>query len=181
MKGKNHMVAGACTAGCLVVSAIVEGNAGIIPIVGMGAAAAFGSMFPDIDSRTSKLGKKMKIMSWLCSKVFGHRGFLHSPLFAALTYLICWMVFDKNNIPAEYSYIWGGFIAGMLMHFMCDMATKGGLPLLYPIARYRFGFGVLESGSKWEWVSLVLIMALAVGATVLLMLNGVWLSTLLPK
>jgi inner membrane protein len=180
MKGKNHMVAGACTAGCLVASAIFEGGVGIIPIVGMGAAAAFGSMFPDIDSRTSKLGKKMKITSWLCSKVFGHRGFLHSPLFAALVYLICWMVFDANNIPAQYCYIWGGFIAGMLMHFMCDMATKGGLPLLYPLARYRFGFGILESGSKWEWLSLVFIMVLAVGATILMIANGVWLSKLLP-
>ncbi len=179
MKGKNHIVAGVCTAGCLVASAVIEHEAGIIPIVGMAAAACFGSLFPDIDSRTSKLGKKMKIMSWLCSKVFGHRGFLHSPLFVALLYLIFWMVFDRNGIT-QYNYIWGGFLAGILMHFMCDMATKGGLPLLYPLARYRFGFGVLESGSKWEWISLVFIMALAIGATLLMALNGIFLSNLLP-
>lgn len=179
MKGSNHIIAGVCTAGCLTASAIIEQNAGIIPIVGMAGAACLGSLFPDIDSRTSKLGKKFKILSWLCSKVFGHRGFLHSPLFVALLYLIFWMVFDKNGIT-QYNYIWGGFLAGILIHFMCDMATKGGLPLLYPIARYRFGFGVLESGSKWEWISLAFIMALTVGVSILMIWNGVWFSKLLP-
>lgn len=179
MKGTNHFIAGVGTAVCLTASAIIEHKTGIIPIAGMAAAACLGSMFPDIDSRTSKLGKKMKITSWLCSKVFGHRGFLHSPLFVALTYLIFWIVFDKNNITA-YNYIWGGFIAGMLMHLMCDMATKGGLPLLYPWARYRFSFGVLQSGSKWEWISLLFILVLTAGLTVLMIANGIWLSNLLP-
>lgn len=179
MKGKNHLIAGVCTAGCLTASAIIEHEVGIIPIAGMAAAACFGSLFPDIDSRTSKLGKRMKFTSWLCSKVFGHRGFLHSPLFVALTYLVFWLVFDKCGIT-EYNYIWGGFIAGMLMHLMCDMATKGGLPLLYPWARYRFRFGVLESGSKWEWVSLTFIMVLTIGISVLMMWNHIWLSNLLP-
>ena len=179
MKGSNHLIAGVCTAGCLTASAIIENEAGILTIAGMAMAAGIGSLFPDIDSRTSKLGKRMKITSWLCSKVFGHRGFLHSPLFLAITYILCWTIFRTNNIM-EYNYIWGGFIAGMLMHLMCDITTKGGIPLLYPWARGRFSLGTLKSGSKWEFVSLFFIMALAIGITVLMIWNGVYLSLLLP-
>lgn len=179
MKGKNHLIAGICTAGCLVASTIIEHEVGVIPIAGMAVATCVGSLFPDIDSRTSKLGKKMKFTSWLCSKVFGHRGFLHSPLFIGLTYLVFWLVFNANNIM-EYNYIWGGFIAGMLMHLMCDITTKGGIPLLYPWARGKVSIGTLPSGSKWEFIPLFFIMALAVIITVVMVWNKIWLSTLLP-
>ncbi len=178
MKGTNHMIAGACTAGCLVTSAVLQQNVGIIPIAGMAVAAVVGSLFPDIDSRTSKLGKKMKIASFLASKFFGHRGFLHSPLFVVLTYLLCWVIFKYNGI-LEYSYIYGGFIAGMLMHLACDMTTKGGIPLLYPWDRGKFSIGTLASGSKWEFVSLIFVMVLAIGITALMVYNGIYLSNLL--
>lgn len=179
MKGKNHLIAGACTAACLTASAIIEHKVSIIPIAGMAAAACLGSLFPDIDSRTSKLGKKMKITSWLCSKVFGHRGFLHSPLFVALVYIVCWIIFSANDIM-EYNYIWGGFIAGMLMHLMCDMTTKGGIPVLYPWSRGKFSIGVLPSGSKWEFVSLFFIIGLTCLITAVMIWNGWHLSMLLP-
>lgn len=178
MKGTNHLIAGTCTAGCLVVSAVIQQEAGIIPIAGMGAAALVGSLFPDIDSRTSKLGKKMKIASWMASKFFGHRGFLHSPLFVGLAYLLCFVLFRHYNIT-EYSYIYGGFITGMLMHLACDMTTKGGIPLLYPWDKGKVSLGVLSSGSKWEWISLIFVVLLAVGATVLMLHNEIYLSALL--
>lgn len=179
MKGKNHLIAGVCAAGCLTTSVVIEQQTGLIPIAGMAVATCIGSLFPDIDSRTSKLGKKMKITSWLCSKVFGHRGFLHSPLFIVLVYLLCWTIFKHNNI-IQYNYIWGGFIVGMLTHLICDITTKGGVPLLYPWSRGKISLGVLSSGSKWEPVSLIFIMALIIGATVLMIWNGWYFSILMP-
>lgn len=178
MKGKNHAIAGCCTATCLVVSAVMQQTTDIVPIAGMAVAAVIGSLFPDIDSRTSKLGKKLKITSFLASKFFGHRGFLHSPLFAVIIYLLCWTQFKHHNIQ-EYSYIYGGFIAGMLMHLACDITTKGGIPLLYPWDKGKCSIGVLSSGSKWERISLFFIMILAIGLTCVMIYHKIYLSALL--
>lgn len=173
MKGSNHLIGGVATAGCIVTSALIENKVGLIPIAGMGIAAIIGSLFPDIDSRTSKLGKKLKLTSIIVSKCFGHRGFFHSPLFIALTYLGCWFAFNHYNIT-DYSYIYLGFAAGMLMHLACDATTKGGIPLLYPWSKGKFSIGVLKSGNKYEKVSLWFLIILAIGLTIVMIYNGIY-------
>ena len=173
------MIAGLCTAGCITASVIMEQQATIVPIVGMAAATVLGGMFPDIDIRTSKISKRMKLTSRIISSLFGHRGFLHSPLFIGLVYLICLTIFQNKDIM-QYSYIYVGFCAGFVMHLFCDMATKGGIPLLYPFYRKRFRFGVFESGHKFEWISLTFICVLTIALTGFLIWNGVYLGAIFP-
>ncbi len=181
MNGKHHSIAGLCTATCLTATEIAyhcpQNWHEVIPIAGMVVATYIGSLFPDIDTRTSKLGKKMKISSAIVSKLFGHRGFFHSPLFVAIAFLLCWRIFLWQNIM-DYSVIFLGFIAGMLTHLACDMATKGGLPLFYPYNRKRFSISVIESGSKWEWIPLTFICLLSIGLTVLSIVKGWTVSTI---
>lgn len=182
MKGKNHAIAGLCAGGCTVASIItaygIPGSGKTIAITaGTFAVAYLGSLFPDIDSRTSKMGKKLKITSKIVSSLFGHRGFFHSPLFAGLIYLLCRFLFERNGIT-EFSPIYIGFIAGMLMHLACDMATKGGLPLLYPYTRKRFSISILESGSKYEVIPLIFICMLAVGLTVFMLYKQIYITNL---
>lgn len=179
MKGNNHLVAGVAVAGCMVASAWLDEQHQILPIIGMAGAAVLGSLFPDIDSRTSKLGSKMRITSWLASKVFGHRGFLHSPMFVALIFLLCHVLFKHYEIT-QYNLIYYGFAGGMLMHLMCDIVTRGGIPLLYPFNRKKFSIGTMASGHKYEIISLILILLLTGVITYLMLQNHIYLSVICP-
>jgi inner membrane protein len=95
----------------------------------------------------------------------------------AIIWLLCKFLFEKYAITA-YSPIYLGFIAGMLMHLVCDMATKGGLPLFYPYNRKRFSISVMESGSKFEFIPLIFICVLCIGLTVLFVWKGWYLTVL---
>lgn len=174
MTGKHHLIAGTVTGACVATSAIVSGNVNYLLIAGTVATTMVGSLFPDIDSSTSKLGSKMKITSTIINKLFGHRGFLHSPLFIVFMMWLLNHIFTSNNIQT-YSLLWQGFAFGMMTHLLCDMMTKGGIPILYPFNRVKISFTFMKSGSKWEWIPLVIVCSLIVVATILLCNAGTFL------
>ena len=106
----------------------------LLVVMGVGA-------LPDIDHSKSKLGRKVKPVSWLLQTFLGHRGILHSifPILAAF------FVFSY------YGYLWVGvgFAVGYFSHLVGDAFTKSGVAFLYPISSKRIkGFirtgGVLE-------------------------------------
>ena len=98
MTGKHHLIAGTVTGACLATSAVVAGNANYLIVGGAVLTTMIGSLFPDIDSSTSKLGSKMKITSTIINKLFGHRGFLHSPLLCD---------FSSRNAESHFCVTWG--------------------------------------------------------------------------
>lgn len=174
MKGRNHLICGTVTGCCLMASTILSGEADY-GVTGMAVAATMvGSLFPDIDSRTSKLGSKMKITSTIANKLFGHRGFLHSPLFVLVALGILSIVFTKAEIK-EYSLIYYGFIIGMINHLFCDMLTKGGIPLFYPLSKWKFSILPMKSGSKWEFIPLFITCIIICVITGLFILGGTFL------
>lgn len=101
---------------------------------------AFFSIFPDIDSPHSKLGKKLSLLSWIISFVFGHRGFIHS-IWIPLTLSI---LFWYNGL----SYIAIAIFSGYLTHLFVDALTRGGIRFLWFGPRisgfFRTG-GILEA------------------------------------
>lgn len=178
MTGKHHSIAGLCAAACITTSVVASQDINIVPMLLLIGVTYVGGLFPDIDTKTSIISKKMKLTSKILSSLFGHRGFLHSPLFVFMMTLIGWLIFKHYNIM-DYFYIYLGFTVGMLMHLTCDMATKGGLPLMYPYTRKRFSISVLESGSKWEPITLTFICVLAAIVTGLCIFKGWYINCIL--
>lgn len=175
MTGKHHLIAGAVCGVCVGASAIIApGNTSYLIACGAVGTTMIGSLLPDIDSRTSKLGSKMKITSFLANKLFGHRGFLHSPLFIVFVMWLLNFIFTKNGIQ-DYSLLWQGLAFGMINHLMCDMMTKGGIPILYPFFKLKLSFTNMKSGSKWELIPLILVCILTVVATYVLCKNGTFI------
>jgi membrane-bound metal-dependent hydrolase YbcI (DUF457 family) len=75
----------------------------------------FGSLFPDIDSSKSIIGRKVKLVSYL----FKHRGFFHS-IFAMLLFgLLFYFLFSPS--------VGFAFVTGFLLHLMMDAISKEGL------------------------------------------------------
>ena len=97
MTGKHHIVSGTVVGLCFSASLLASGHMEI-GVVGAFATTVLGSMFPDIDTSTSKLGKRMKFTSKLMNMLFGHRGFLHSPIFVILSIILFHWLFKNNGI-----------------------------------------------------------------------------------
>ena len=79
----------------------------------------FGSLFPDIDSSTSLIGRHTPIVSFLVK----HRGIFHS-IFPLIIIVFGLIYFARVEIIIA-------FILGFFSHLILDMFTKQGLTL-YP-------------------------------------------------
>ena len=97
-----------------------------------------GSIFVDIDSWNSKIGKRF----WFLSCFLRHRGALHS-LVGALFFSLVVGVFS----------LWGGFgfFVGHVSHLVLDCFTKMGVNLFWPFV-FRVKGGVRSGG----WIEDVL-------------------------
>lgn len=90
MKGSEHLLfgigAGVLTAYCFHATIAAPG-----PVV---LSCVLGSLYPDIDLATSKLGHKVKPVAIAVNKLFGHRNFVHSPLNCALITALVYLLFS---------------------------------------------------------------------------------------
>lgn len=111
------------------------------------AGCILGSLFPDIDSPKSILSQHIPLLPKIINKVFGHRNFIHSPFFLALlSYGIIYFYPDAKH------FIYG-FILGFCSHLLLDMCNRAGIPIFYPISKYRFHFLDTKSGAKYEFIT----------------------------
>lgn len=146
MTGKSHILLGVATGIMLQRAEFDYYN---IFIVG---ATVIGSMAPDLDHGKSKISKKVPILSWFVSKVFGHRKFFHSPLIV----IILWLLLHS-------SFIGRAFVFGFIGHLVQDFLTRGGIPLLYPYKK-RFSLPLAKTGGFME--ILITIMMIVVLYTI---------------
>lgn len=105
--------------------------------------ALFGSIFVDIDSRRSNIGRKLWFLSW----IFKHRGIMHS-LFGCL---VLSLIVGAFNLWAGF-----GFFVGYVSHLVMDCFTKMGVRLFWPLSSRVRGF--VRSGSWVEDVIFVLLL-----------------------
>lgn len=138
MEGKTHIIGGAAFG--LAFAAYT----GHDPILATGAGA-LGGIIPDICHTGSKIGKKLPALSFIVSKVFGHRTFTHSLGFLVLT---AWLM---STLPIHSSIQWG-IIVGMFSHMLLDACTKNGIKFLYPLPiNFRSPLAI-RTGGPWEKV-----------------------------
>ena len=119
MTGKTHIVGG--IAASLAYAQLTNHD----PIIMLGAGV-IGALLPDICHGGSKIGRKLPLLSKLINMLFGHRTFTHSLLFLVLIAALL-----NTFIPNEA--VKAGFMAGMVSHYILDMATKNGIKLLFPL------------------------------------------------
>jgi len=120
MTGKTHIVGG--IAASLAYAQITNHD----PIIMLGAGV-LGALLPDICHGGSKIGRKLPLLSKLINMLFGHRTFTHSLLFLVIIAILL-----NSFIPNEA--VKAGFLAGMVSHYVLDMATKNGIKLLFPLS-----------------------------------------------
>lgn len=103
-----------------------------------------GSLFPDIDSAKSIIGRKVKIISFL----FKHRGFFHSVFALILFSLLLGLLFKPVSGVV--------FALGFALHLIMDAVTKEGIHIL--------GFriqGPIKVGSITEHVFYLVLLVLS--------------------
>lgn len=112
---------------------------------------AIASLFPDIDHENSKIGQKIKPVSWLIQNVFGHRGFFHSIFPAIILYFV--FVYLLN-----YNLLGLGIAVGYISHLMSDALTVTGVNFIHPFRAKVSGF--IETGSILEYIFFIVFLGL---------------------
>lgn len=111
-----------------------------------GSFFLLATLFVDIDSKKSKLGKFFLFRP--LQLFFSHRGIFHSLFFC----LIVSMALFFYNIFAAY-----GFFAGYLLHLILDCLTLQGVSLFKPFSSRKVK-GFLKSGGIVEEILFVLLL-----------------------
>jgi inner membrane protein len=104
-----------------------------------------GAVFVDVDSCSSKIGRRFWFLSWF----FRHRGILHS--------LVAGLV---SSLIVGFFSLWAGFgfFVGYVSHLIMDCFTRMGVKLFWPLDFRVKGF--VRSGSWVEDVVFVLFLIL---------------------
>ena len=108
------------------------------------------SIFPDIDERNSKIGKKYKFASRIINFLFGHRGFFHSIYIPLILYFIFYNINNEIGIA---------ILAGYFSHLLMDAITKHGIMPLYPIINIKIN-GFIKTNSILEKIIFLIIILL---------------------
>ena len=135
MKAKTHIAGAVCVGAgaCVLLQTPLWQSAGIL------LASGVGSLLPDIDCATSKIGRKTAPISWIITLVFGHRQMFHS--------LTLWLAITIPLIilaPVSRTILLSGQL-GILSHLFLDALNPSGIPPFWPI-RYRFRIASISCG-----------------------------------
>lgn len=118
-----------------------------------------GSLLPDVDCKSSIMGKALPI--WMITK---HRGLTHSLLFLLLPFLV------SRIFPNAY-YLSYGLYYGIASHIFFDLLTPAGCQILFPIQK-KFKVPLIKTGGILEriMVSFLAWMSILQGYRLLLMM-----------
>ncbi|MFT8243797.1 metal-dependent hydrolase [Roseomonas sp. BN140053] len=117
------------------------------------ALAVLGGLLPDIDHPKSWVGQKVRPVSDIIGKVFGHRGITHSLLAVAG----CCLLLLREDLPRAWL---APVVVGYLSHLAADLLTPGGLRLAWPI-KGTYALPLCRTGSPFEPLVVALIVAWA--------------------
>ncbi|MFW5865498.1 MAG: metal-dependent hydrolase [Nanoarchaeota archaeon] len=146
MKGRTHLAAG------LFIGLLIADHMALSSVFHSALlilSSVLGSLFPDVDTVRSILGRKMRIVGWMST----HRGILHSPLILILMVPLLQLL--SHPIAT-------GFMAGFLSHVALDMLTPQGIKILPGTKRVT---GPLRTGGLTEHI---LLFALSVSCMLIL-------------
>ena len=108
------------------------------------------SIFPDIDERKSKIGKKYKKTSTIINFIFGHRGFFHSIFIPLALYFVFYYINNEIGVAV---------LVGYFSHLFMYAITKHGIRPLYPIINKKIN-GPIKTNSITEKILFLIIILL---------------------
>jgi len=117
------------------------------------AVTVFFSIFADIDSSNSKVGKYW--LSKVLTAFSSHRGSFHSLFFILVFYLVFRRFIPVMALP---------FLIGYLTHLVLDVITVRGLRLFYPFKFKLRGF--VRVGKFFEVVFFIVLLILTTAVLV---------------
>lgn len=161
MNGGTHKLAGVCT-GVIASSFLLNEPYTTEKILLTGVlvgGSILGSLIPDIDHKQSKIGKKMKITSFIINKLCKHRGITHTPLLYMILSLILLLptILSGNFLNTFYFNLFFGIFIGIISHLFLDSLTISGIPLLYPFTKKKFHLFSYSTNRK-EYLPKILIL-----------------------
>lgn len=146
MNYRAHKIGGTCS-GIITSALLFAENPNALSILSsflIISGASLGSIMPDIDKPTSKIGRNIFInpLSKYIHKKFGHRTITHSAILSLifLSMLIGSSYMFKDIPFYFYSRFTIGFSVGYLSHLLLDSLTVEGIPLFYPFIKQKFRF-----------------------------------------
>jgi inner membrane protein len=146
MLGRNHVIVGMAL--YLAANRYLESGGGAASaLVICLAAAALGSLAPDLDSPKSSLGRRVCPVSRMVKSLVGHRGFTHSLLASFLVFM--GLAAARQYHPGWSPYL-SAFGIGYFIHVFADWFTTEGVPLFWPNRRRFRGPLSFRTGSLVE-------------------------------
>ncbi|WP_162007875.1 metal-dependent hydrolase [Heliorestis convoluta] len=129
-------------------------------ILAIGAmAGALGSLLPDIDHPSSKLGSKLLLLPSLLKITIGHRGPTHSIVGAVTVSFLVWLLLSMIY-PLTNMALYVLLLAGYISHLVLDSLNPQGVAWLWPVTRKKFRIPMFDTGGVGE--SLIVIPSLVV-------------------
>ena len=161
MKGVTHIAAG-------TVAGMALGYSLQLPLPGI-AVTTLTSMvaatIPDIDTHTSKAGKKLGIGSWLIQHIVGHRTLFHAPILYLALAILAYRMYPTAAVGILAT------LCGILSHLLLDLLNPMGIPLLYPFPK-RYRLARFRSGGTADEILRKLLIVIAVVFAIYLLLNA---------
>ena len=87
------------------------------------SCATLGSLFPDIDTPHSFIGRRLLPISYIINKVFGHRGLFHSIIFYTIIFMILPLLNPHLISRTLYGLILMFSYIGIISHVVMDKVT----------------------------------------------------------
>lgn len=132
MLGKTHFMCG-LLAGA-IVNDMVNKKIELLPI----AVTGISALLPDIDNPNSMLGHKIKPVSILLNKLFGHRTITHSLDFIIIISATLFALYKSPFIPF--------MTLGLLTHWILDALTMQGVGICIFTPDVKFRLRIAKTG-----------------------------------
>ena len=159
MNYRTHKIGGICT-GIITSVLLFMDNPSPITLVSsllLIYGASIGSIAPDIDKSTTKIGKNifLKPISLFIQKKYGHRTITHSLIVSlvCLSLLIYSSCMFRGLAYYLYSNLVIGFSIGYMSHLLLDFLTVQGIPLFYPFDKTKYRLCRFKTSKHEDFVS----------------------------
>ena len=158
MMALTHMAAGALIGEALCKTGAARTTGEAAAIVG---SAVLGSLLPDIDSVSSKLGRKFLAVSAPIQLFIGHRTMFHAPLFYCALAVVG-IAFSQTGSIQSILILTAAL--GALSHILLDSFNPGGVPFFWPYPR-KYHLATFRVRGPMD---LLLFLVIAIGCFLLL-------------
>ncbi|AMC09073.1 MULTISPECIES: metal-dependent hydrolase [Turicibacter] len=112
-------------------------------------ATTVGSLLPDIDMKSSQMGKLLPFISKFISAHFKHRTLTHSLLSIAFFFILMSFAPLLNIGQDFYIILTCGLMVGHISHIVLDLFTHQGVCLFYP-CKIKIKLANFKTGAKGE-------------------------------